>query len=88
MTDNTNARGLLDRLERLHTTEGGAARIRKNASVEAEDVIEWCRARIKSPSAIIERRGKNWYATADGVCLTINASSYTVITAHKQGGKR
>ena len=88
MTENTDARELLGHLDRLHTTEGGVQRIRKNASLEAEDVISWCRARIKSPSATIERRGKNWYATADGYVLTINAGSYTVITAHKQGGKR
>ncbi|HRF36049.1 MAG TPA: DUF3781 domain-containing protein, partial [Clostridia bacterium] len=29
------------------------------------------------------RQGKNWYATIDNVKITINAHSYTIITAHK-----
>lgn len=32
---------------------------------------------------IIMRQGKNWYAYHKGVAITINAYSYTIITAHK-----
>ena len=38
---------------------------------------------ICSPEAVIERKGKNWYITVDGCIITVNAYSYTVITAHK-----
>ena len=31
-----------------------------------------------------ECRGKNWYVTAGGCTLTVNAYSLTVITAHKE----
>ena len=34
--------------------------------------------------AIIGRQGKNWYAQIDGCIITVNASSYTIITAHKE----
>lgn len=75
-------------LENLHTTTLGAERIRRNVSPNAEDIIAWCRARITAPDAVIERRGKNCYITSGGCTLTVNAGSYTVITAHKTGGVR
>ena len=78
---------LIQNLQKLHTTELGAGRIRKNLSlkiepVETEAVVEWCRAKIESSEASIVRRGKNWYVTVDGCIITINAYSYTIITAH------
>ena len=75
-------------LDNLHTTTMGEERIRRNAAPNEDDVIEWCRDRIKAPDAVIERRGKNFYITSGGCTLTVNARSYTVITAHKMGGVR
>ena len=34
---------LLDNLEKLHTTELGAGRIKKNLRLEVDDIVEWCR---------------------------------------------
>lgn len=78
---------LIQNLQKLHTTELGAGRIRKNLSLktehmETEAAVEWCRAKIESSEASIVRRGKNWYVTVDGYIITINAYSYTIITAH------
>ena len=70
-------------LENLHTTTMGEERIRRNVSPNAEDVVAWCRARITATDAVIERRGKNFYITAGGCTLTVNARSYTIITVHK-----
>ena len=70
-------------LENLHTTTMGEDRIRRNAAPDEEDVIAWCKERITAPEAVIERRGKNFYITSGGCTLTVNAGSYTVITAHK-----
>ena len=70
-------------LENLHTTTMGEERIRRNAAPDEDDVIAWCRERITAPDAVIERRGKNFYITSGGCTLTVNARSYTVITAHK-----
>ena len=40
--------------------------------------------KIKQENAVIEREGKNYYVTVDGIIITVNASSYTIITAHKE----
>ena len=73
---------LLINLDKLHTTELGIVRIKKNLSLETDDVVEWCKEKIKSPSAVISRNGKNWYIDIDNSILTVNAHSYTIITAH------
>ena len=70
-------------LENLHTTTMGEERIRRNAAPNEDDVIGWCKERITAPDAVIVRRGKNFYITSGGCTLTVNARSYTVITAHK-----
>ncbi len=79
---------LLLHLERLHTTELGVSRIKRNLSLEAEDVVEWCRGKLQSPEAVITRAGKNWYIEAEHCKITVNAHSYTIITAHKRKNKR
>ncbi len=73
---------LLDNIGRIHTTVMGADRIRRNLSLADVDVVEWCKSRILSKDASISRQGKNWYVTIDGCVITVNASSYTIITAH------
>lgn len=72
----------------LHTTPLGEERIRRNVAPNAKDVMAWCRERVAAFDAIMERRGKNVYITSGGCILTVNARSYTVITAHKLGGVR
>ena len=74
---------LLENLDRLHTTELGVIRIKKNLSLNIENVIEWCKERISLSNAEIIRKGKNWYITIDNCIITVNAYSYTVFTAHK-----
>ena len=74
---------LLNNIDKLHTTELGAVRIKRNLSLDCVDAAAWCRDRIVSPEAAIERKGKNWYITVDGCIITVNAYSYTIITAHK-----
>ncbi len=74
---------LLTNLGKLHTTDLGAVRIRRNLSIDAEDVVGWCRERIERADAEIVRKGKNWYVSVDGCVITVNAHSYTVITAHR-----
>ena len=79
--DNNGA--LLQNLDRLHTTALGLERIRRNLSLDTEDAVEWCRGKIRSPEAQIERRGKNWYICIENCATTVNAASYTIITAHR-----
>lgn len=73
---------LLGNLDKLHTTELGAGRIKRNLSLDTNDVVAWCRDKIKSQDAIITRKGKNWYISIENCILTVNAYSYTIITAH------
>jgi len=73
---------LIKNIDQLHTTELGAVRIKRNLLLETDNVIRWCRAQILA-AASIERIGKNWYVTTDGCKITVNANSYTVITAHR-----
>lgn len=74
---------LILNLDRLHTTELGIMRIKRNLSLEVEDVVNWCREKIESTDAYIVRKGKNWYINIDNCEITVNAYSYTIITAHK-----
>ena len=73
---------LLNNLDKIHTTELGLMRIRKNLGLEVDNVVEWCRERIKLADKII-RKGKNYYVYTENAVITVNAYSYTVITAHK-----
>ena len=77
---------LLQNLDKLHTTPMGVGRIRRNLALgdDVKDVVKWCRGKIESPAASIERRGKNWYAAIDDCVITVNAYSWTIITAHKK----
>ncbi len=75
---------LLNNLDKLHTTESGAVRIKRNLSLDTDDVVGWCKDRIKSAGAVLARKGKNWYASTENCVITVNAHSYTIITAHKE----
>ncbi len=74
---------LLRNLDKVHTTEMGVDRIKRNIEVDVEDIVEYCINKIKQDNAVIEKKGKNYYVTVDGIIITVNASSYTIITAHK-----
>ena len=56
---------LLKNLDKLHTTELGVERIKRNLSLDTDDVVDWCKAKINS-------------------VITVNAYSYSIITAHKE----
>lgn len=77
------ANELILSLNKLHTTELGDVRIRKNLGLETEDVVEWCKTKISLPDSVITRKGKNWYIETGNCVITVNAYSYTIITAHK-----
>ena len=73
---------LLDNIDKIHTTELGVMRIKRNLELETSDVVNWCKNEIKKSNKIF-RKGKNWYLSGKGFILTINTHSYTIITAHK-----
>jgi hypothetical protein len=74
---------LLRNMEKIHTTELGIMRIKRNLELETKDIVKWCKQKIQKAESCI-RNGKNWYISFDNITLTINAHSYTIITAHKR----
>lgn len=74
---------LIENIDKLHTTEMGIERIKRNLQIEVDDVVWWCKTQILNKDTVIERMGKNWYATINNCKITVNAKSYTIITAHK-----
>lgn len=70
-------------IEKLHTTPLGEERIRRNLGISNGDIIELCRKWILDEAVNITRQGKNWYVETDGIRLTVNAHSHTIITAHR-----
>lgn len=74
---------LLANLDKIHTTELGVERIKKNLKLDTADVVSWCKWKTEKADDII-RKGKNWYVSVDDIMITINAHSFTIITAHKK----
>lgn len=77
-------RDLLDNLSKLHTTELGIERIKRNLNLADIDVVDFCRQLIAADDCTIQKRGKNWYCSKDDTVVTVNSYSLTVITAHKE----
>ena len=73
---------LLNNLDKLHSTKMGIERISNNLKLN-EDAITFCKQKIISSDALIKRQGKNWYIQSGDCEITVNAKSYTIITAHK-----
>lgn len=80
---NFNKSELITNIDKLQTTELGIMRIKRNLSLEIEDVVQWCKFKIKDENASITRKGKNWYIAIDNIVITVNAYSFTIITAHR-----
>jgi hypothetical protein len=85
---------LLSNLDKIHTTELGKERIKKNLGLNTDDVVSWCVQKIvsaiktssisnKDANSSIYKKKKNWYITVNNCVITVNARSYTIITAHK-----
>ena len=75
---------LLNNLAKVHTTELGIVRIKRNLSLDIDDVVEWCKNKINSKNANIIRKGKNWYITVEGCIITVNTRSFTIIQLIKK----
>lgn len=74
---------LLSNIDKVHTTEMGIDRIKKNLKLDINDVVEYCKKKVLDKNSNIYKQGKNWYCEIDNIKITINSYSYTIITAHK-----
>ncbi len=81
--DGIRMNDLIKNIDKLHTTEMGVERIKRNCQIETDDVVQWSGVQILDKNAKIERIGKNWYIFTGHYKITVNAYSYTIITAHR-----
>ena len=73
---------LLQNIEKIHTTERGILRIKKNLNLLDDNVVMFCKNKIQDTTCSCSQQGKNWYCKIDDIIITINSLSYTIITAH------
>ena len=78
----TNREELLQNIDKVHTTQMGIDRIRKNLNLTTNNVVEYCKHKVLDGNCVIYKQGKNWYCEIGNIKITINSFSYTIITAH------
>ena len=74
---------LLENIEKIHTTEMGVGRIQKNLGI-SDEPVNYCISKLKQENSVVTKEGKNYYVDVDDCIITINSSSFTIITAHKK----
>ena len=72
----------MSNIDKIHTTEMGIDRIRKNLKLDTNNVVEYCKNKVLDKNSNIYKQGKNWYCEIDNTRITVNSYSYTIITAH------
>lgn len=77
-----NKEVLLSNIDKIHTTDMGFYRIKKNLKLNNIDVVKYCKNKLLDKNCNIYKKGKNWYIEIDNIKITINSYSYTIITAH------
>lgn len=55
---------------------------KKNLEI-SEEPVSYCISKLKKESSKVDKQGKNYYVEVDDCRITINSSSFTIITAHK-----
>ncbi len=75
---------LLENIDKIHTTDLGIIRIKKNLNINS-DPVTYCKNKILDKRCNIYKKGKNFYCEIDNIVITINSYSYTIITAHYKG---
>jgi len=48
-----------------------------------EEPVSYCISKLKQENSEVVKKGKNYYVNVDDCIITINSSSFTIITAHK-----
>ena len=74
---------LIENIDKIHTTEMGVGRIQRNLGI-SEEPVSYCISKLKQDNAVVTKEGKNYYVNVDDCIITINSSSFTIITAHKK----
>ena len=74
----------LANLDKFHTTDLGKVRLQKHLLLREENPVLWAKGFIQRSETKISHKEKNFYVSDNHIVLTINASSYTIITGHKE----
>lgn len=74
---------LKENIDKIHTTDMGIIRIKKNLNLESTNVVDYLKDLIMKSNNIY-LLGKNYYCEIDNIVITINKYSYTIITAHRK----
>lgn len=77
----TEKQQLLNNINKLHTTALGLIRIKNNLKLKTDNIVDFCKNKIKNKDCIVYKKGKNYYAKIDDIVLTINSFNFTIITA-------
>ncbi len=72
----------LKNIDKIHTTQLGEIRIKKNLKLNDIDIIKFIKNLVTNEDTKISLKGKNYYLENDNIIITINKYSYTIITAH------
>ena len=70
---------LLDNIDKIHTTEMGIDRIKRNLKIDTADVVEYCKNKVLNKNCNIYKQGKNWYCEVENIKITINSYSWKAI---------
>lgn len=73
---------LIEHSNDIHTTPMGADRISRNLKLHDQDVVLWCKNAVIN-ATLIKHLNKNYYVYYGSAVITINAKSFTIITAHR-----
>lgn len=74
---------LIKNIDNLHTTKLGIERIKNNLNINTENIVDYYKNKILKIDCSVYRNEKNFYCEIDNIIITVNANSYTIITAHK-----
>ena len=72
---------MLHYVDKLHTTNLGVERIKKNLNIN-DDVVNYLKNKILDKNCVITKKGKNYYCMIDNIIITVNSYNYCIITAH------
>ncbi len=70
-------------IDNMNVTHEGLIRIKESLNLSIEDIVEFCKKKIKDANCTISREGKNWICITDGIKIIVNACSNTIVTVKK-----
>lgn len=73
---------VLENIDKIHTTELGIERIKRNLKLDSENVLDYCIKIIKDDCSVVSKIGKKYYIANKNIIITVNSYSFTIITAH------